>query len=91
MSRPPRLPRVAIRHTLFDGRRAFTRRLSANDLRAAIRSGRHQTGEAQVYETTDRTGLGLHVAYVHFGPGRWNGVTSVIEIFEIPTRALLDL
>ena len=58
----------------------------------AARRNRHKIFDAvNVYTTTDRTGAGLIVAYVHYRPGFYDGVTDYADLYEIPTEALTDL
>ncbi|UUN28207.1 hypothetical protein [Streptomyces sp. FIT100] len=66
-------------------------RLTVDTARQIIRRARRSAAVVRVYETTDRDGNNIHLAHVHFGPGRWNDVDSVTDIYEIPTQALTAL
>ncbi|MEU9498732.1 hypothetical protein [Streptomyces sp. NPDC048196] len=66
-------------------------RMTVDTARRHIRRGRHCAATVHVYETTDRGGSSFHVAYVHFGPGRWDNADFVTDIYEIPTEALTEL
>jgi hypothetical protein len=57
----------------------------------AARRNRKAFDAVHVYETTDRTGAGLIVAYIHYQPGTFDGVTDFADLYEIPTQALTDL
>ncbi|WP_412076720.1 hypothetical protein ACLF6K_15870 [Streptomyces xanthophaeus] len=65
--------------------------LSVDTARRLIRRGRRGNAAVRVYATTDRDGTPLHVAYVHFGPGLYDNVDAVTDIYEIPTEALTAL
>jgi hypothetical protein len=60
-------------------------------VRAARRNPRKLFQAVNVYDTTDRTGVPIIVAYVHYQPGAWDNVTDYAHVYEIPTRALTDL
>ena len=64
---------------------------TANEVRRCVNSARRMPTDVHVYETTDRDGIALHVAHVHYHPGYWSDRDNVTEIYEIPTRALTDL
>ncbi|MFE3578915.1 hypothetical protein [Streptomyces vinaceus] len=66
-------------------------RLSTHTARSCIRRGRRNAATVNVYETTDRQGTALHVAYVHHGSDLYEGVDFVTDIYEIPTAALTEL
>ncbi|MGR8009239.1 hypothetical protein [Streptomyces hypolithicus] len=91
------LPRPVTLHTLMqrtgDTRtaRCSPQRLRIDTARTAIRHSRSEAVAVHVYETTDRDGNGVHVAYAHFAPGRFDCVDSETDIYEIPTNALTDL
>ncbi|MFD7237623.1 hypothetical protein ACFWAT_20235 [Streptomyces syringium] len=59
--------------------------------RQLIRRGRRANAAVHVYETTDRDGTPLHIAHVQFGPGLYDNVEAVTDIYEIPTEALTSL
>ncbi|RFU83268.1 hypothetical protein DY218_28590 [Streptomyces triticagri] len=88
-------PRRASHYPIVDDRRAAPCRLTVHQATAAIRSARRvgaKTVDAvHVYACTARNGEALHIAYVHYTPGLWTGVTDVADIYEIPTAALTDL
>ncbi|MEU6755416.1 hypothetical protein [Streptomyces sp. NPDC046685] len=65
--------------------------ISADTARRLIRRGRRSKAAISLYETTDRQGVALHVAHVHFGPELYDGADFVTDIYEIPTAALTDL
>lgn len=64
---------------------------AAVTVRAARRNRYRAFDAVNVYDTTDRTGAGLIVAYVHYQPGTFDGVTDFADLYEIPTEALTDL
>ncbi|MCX5273753.1 hypothetical protein [Streptomyces virginiae] len=66
-------------------------RLSTDTARRLIRRGRRNNAAVRVYATTDRDGTPMHVAYVEFGPGLYDNVDAVTDIYEIPTEALTSL
>lgn len=81
-------------HTHVDGRRYRPEPISLDAALAGIRKARRSpkaVDTVNVYAFTGRDGTALHVAYVHFIPGRWSGVNDVIDIYEIPTDASTDL
>ncbi|MFE9931800.1 hypothetical protein [Streptomyces sp. NPDC005533] len=65
--------------------------LTTTTARQLIRRGRRANAAVHIYETTDRDGTALHIAYVQFGPGLYDNVDSVTDIYEIPTEALTSL
>ncbi|WP_327168807.1 hypothetical protein [Streptomyces subrutilus] len=65
--------------------------LSVDTARRCIGRGRRAAATVHVYETTDRDGHSLHVAYLHFGPGIWDNADFLTDIYEIPTEALTSL
>jgi hypothetical protein len=67
------------------------RRISIRDARSGINAARRSKADVHVYETVDRDGTPMHVAYAHYGPGTWDNVAYSTEIYEIPTAALTDL
>ncbi|MFD9629336.1 hypothetical protein [Streptomyces violascens] len=89
------LARRATWYPLIDDRHCDGRRLSAYQAAADIRRARRQpktiVDAVHAYATTDRDGIPLHIAYVHYTPGFWTGVADVIDVYEIPTDALTDL
>ncbi|MGP3687416.1 hypothetical protein ACTVZO_22400 [Streptomyces sp. IBSNAI002] len=66
-------------------------RISVDIARQCIRRGRRSNATVNVYETTDREGTALHVAYVHYGPELYDGADFVTDIYEMPTAALTAL
>ncbi|WP_327291477.1 hypothetical protein [Streptomyces sp. NBC_01198] len=92
-------PRKAVAHSLttcVPGElRHSAHRMPALEVAVTVRAARrnrHKTFDAvNVYTTTDRTGAGLIVAYVHYRPGFYDGVTDYADVYEIPTDALTDL
>lgn len=84
-------PRVVTVETLVDGRRFVPERISVHTARNSISGNRRSADAVHVYETSDRDGTRMHVAAVHFGPGRWSNVDDVTVIYEIPTAALTDI
>jgi hypothetical protein len=60
-------------------------------VRAARRDAHKKFQAVNVYQTTDRTGAPVIVAYIHYQPGTWDNVTDYAHVFEIPTNALTDL
>jgi hypothetical protein len=93
-------PRRATTRTLITyatGDRHQTRPYALAALEAAVtvraaRRNQHKAFDAvHVYTTTDRTGAGLIVAYVHYQPGTYDGVHDFADLYEIPLDALTDL
>ncbi|MEU4727138.1 hypothetical protein [Streptomyces sp. NPDC023588] len=89
--------RPATLHTLMrhTGRTDTVRwrpeRLTTSTARQLIRRGRRANAAVHIYETTDRDGTPIHIAHVQFGPGLYDNVESVTDIYEIPTAALTAL
>jgi hypothetical protein len=77
--------------SLVDSQPPTQKQISVNAARTRIRDNRAVADEVRVYETTDRNGTGLHIAYVHYGPGIWATADDVTYVFEIPTEALTSL
>jgi len=96
-----RHPRRAIARSLVtyapDDRRHAAYPVAALEAAVTVRAARrnrHKLFDAvHVYTTTDRTGAGLIVAYVHYRPGFFSldQVTDFAELYEIPLDALTDL
>ena len=88
-----RLPviRNVTAYTLVYGTQMGPARLTAHEARAAVRAGRRNGATVEVHRTTDRSGTDLHVAYVRSAPGFWSGDVVTVDIYEIPTEALLAL
>ncbi|NEA59501.1 hypothetical protein G3I60_36410 [Streptomyces sp. SID13666] len=66
-------------------------RMTVDTALQCIRRGRRGAATVHVYETTDRDGNSVHLAYVHFGTGRWSNAEFVTDIYEIPSVALTDI
>lgn len=93
-------PRRATARTLITYATGVRRQTSPHALAAleaavTVRAARRNRNKAfdavNVYETTDRTGAGLILAYVHYQPGTYDGVNDFADLYEIPTEALTDL
>ncbi|WP_024760164.1 hypothetical protein [Streptomyces exfoliatus] len=56
-----------------------------------IRQAYKAADAVQVHVTTDRDGNSFHVVHVCYGPGHWDKVRLVTDIYEIPSDALTDL
>lgn len=92
-------PRRATVRTIFaltsNERRCHTDRVAALEAAVTVRAARRNRHKAfdavNVYETTDRDGAGLIVAYVHYQPGTYDDVSDYFDLYEIPTQALTDL
>ncbi|MEU4955117.1 hypothetical protein [Streptomyces lavendulae] len=65
--------------------------ISIDVARQCLRRARRNGHTVQVHQTTARDGSSVHVAHVHTGPGHWDAVDYVTDIYEIPTDALTDL
>lgn len=91
----PTLARCAVYYPLIDDRPRNGRRLSAYEAARSVRGARRRPAMAvdavHVYATTAYDGTPLHIAYVHYTPGYWTGVSDVVDVYEIPTDALTDL
>ncbi|MFD4760878.1 hypothetical protein ACFWOJ_18890 [Streptomyces sp. NPDC058439] len=77
--------------SLVDDQLPHHKRMNLGSARNRIRANHSANADVRVYETTDREGGGLHIAYVHYGPGCWSNADRVTYIFEIPTETLTEL
>ncbi|MFJ1753859.1 hypothetical protein [Kitasatospora sp. NPDC088134] len=66
-------------------------RLSAHAARNEVRGARRRGCTVHVHRTTDRTGADTLVALVRHPEGTYDGVTYLVDVYEIPVNDLLDL
>lgn len=68
----------------------FPSRTPVGSVRPTVRSARkkHLVHE---YEVLARDGSPLRIVYIRHAPGTWSGGEDVIDVYEVPFEALLEL
>ncbi|MFE3206310.1 hypothetical protein [Embleya sp. NPDC059237] len=77
-------------HTRIDGRTYAPTECRINAARAAIRRAR-RSHTVHIHDATGRDGTPMRVVHVRYAPGTWDGVTDLVDIYEIAVDTLTAL